>query len=44
MYKKTLNICNLQQKLSTVVKIRAGLKKRRIVLVAKTLVKRKWEI
>jgi len=39
LYKKTLNICNLQQKLSKLVKIGTGITKRRIILATNTLVK-----
>ena len=39
LYKKMLNICNLQQKLSKLVKVGTEITKRRIILVANTLVK-----
>ncbi len=41
LYKKTLDICNLQQKLSKLIKMGTGLTKRRIILATNTFVKLK---
>jgi len=39
LYKKTLNLCNLQQKLSKLVQIGTGITKIRTILATNTLVK-----